>query len=713
MAPIRPTNPLDWRVPIVNTNGTPTPEFQRRWATQASLNNVIVDLGTAANVSGVLDLLGKADGSVLIRGTSLWGAHTLTGDATLSDVGLLTVTGLQGRPVSAATPASGQVLEWSGSAWAPATLPPQDVFIGSGAPTALEPAGTLYSQSDTDALWSSQPARVAPAIVQHKSIIGAGVSSGTLALTSAPTVGNLVLVFVGVNLSTTFMTPNSVDYTVYALQTEASVTVGFALARYAKAGDTSALPTLWTASSGLSFYGAATYEISGVSGTLATDLPHGISGTNDAGSNVTALASGSVTTTNSNALALLAGLQYNGNANPTFSVGWSAADEAQHNNSNYGSAGSAHEAVASSGTAVSGTVTFTTSSRPAVTFLAVVEGGSSLVAHWDLIAPTAGPAGPQGIPGQDGQAGEDGERGPIGLTGAVGAPGLAGMMGLDGADGDQGPPGLVGATGIAGAAGIAGAMGPPGGDGNDGADGFDGACGSLYDYQIRGVTNGAIPFVANGVLSENASNFVWDPVNFRLGIGTNAPTSALEIMLATGAIQADVRTSNTGLIFNQYRNAAAGPIYEFMKSRGTQASPLPAVLNDPIATILFAGNGDTTATERNSAAIVATIIEPTPSATAMGGRVAIQTSPLGTVALAEVARFESGTGFSMFGANPVIDSNRVHRLRGYTVATLPAGVVGMLTYVTDALAPTFLAAVVGGGAVVTPVFYNGTAWVGA
>jgi hypothetical protein len=51
---------------------------------------------------------------------------------------------------------------------------------------------------------------------------------------------------------------------------------------------------------------------------------------------------------------------------------------------------------------------------------------------------------------------------------------------------------------------------------------------------------------------------------------------------------------------------------------------------------------------------------------------------------------------------------------GYTVATLPTGAaaaVGMKAYVTDALSPVFLTAVVGGGAVVTPVFHNGTTWV--
>jgi len=50
-------------------------------------------------------------------------------------------------------------------------------------------------------------------------------------------------------------------------------------------------------------------------------------------------------------------------------------------------------------------------------------------------------------------------------------------------------------------------------------------------------------------------------------------------------------------------------------------------------------------------------------------------------------------------------------LKSYTVATLPVGTQGHIAYVTDALAPTFLALIVGGGSVVTPVFYNGTNWV--
>lgn len=51
------------------------------------------------------------------------------------------------------------------------------------------------------------------------------------------------------------------------------------------------------------------------------------------------------------------------------------------------------------------------------------------------------------------------------------------------------------------------------------------------------------------------------------------------------------------------------------------------------------------------------------------------------------------------------------RLRQYTVATLPAGTQGDVAYVTDALSPSYLTTIVGGGIIVTPVFYNGTNWV--
>lgn len=56
---------------------------------------------------------------------------------------------------------------------------------------------------------------------------------------------------------------------------------------------------------------------------------------------------------------------------------------------------------------------------------------------------------------------------------------------------------------------------------------------------------------------------------------------------------------------------------------------------------------------------------------------------------------------------------RTVQLATYTVGTLPACVAGLrggMAYVTDATAPTYNGALVGGGAVVVPVFCNGSAW---
>ena len=91
----------------------------------------------------------------------------------------------------------------------------------------------------------------------------------------------------------------------------------------------------------------------------------------------------------------------------------------------------------------------------------------------------------------------------------------------------------------------------------------------------------------------------------------------------------------------------------------------------------------------------------------VGGSIIFQTA---------AANSGGGAGIQNTLANAmVIDSVKTVRLgTGYTVATLPAaGTAGRRTYVTDALAPVYLGTLTGGGAVVCPVFDNGTAWVSA
>jgi hypothetical protein len=83
--------------------------------------------------------------------------------------------------------------------------------------------------------------------------------------------------------------------------------------------------------------------------------------------------------------------------------------------------------------------------------------------------------------------------------------------------------------------------------------------------------------------------------------------------------------------------------------------------------------------------------------------------------LSEVMRISTTGGVSIgtttdSGAGNLLVNGTI-KAKGYTVATLPTGVVGARAYVTDALAPTFLTALTGGGAITAPAFYNGTAWV--
>jgi hypothetical protein len=68
-------------------------------------------------------------------------------------------------------------------------------------------------------------------------------------------------------------------------------------------------------------------------------------------------------------------------------------------------------------------------------------------------------------------------------------------------------------------------------------------------------------------------------------------------------------------------------------------------------------------------------------------------------------------GIGVTSPTAKLDVSGTIKTLGYTVATLPTGVVGMRAYVTNALTPVYGATVVGGGAVTIPVFYNGTNWI--
>ena len=87
---------------------------------------------------------------------------------------------------------------------------------------------------------------------------------------------------------------------------------------------------------------------------------------------------------------------------------------------------------------------------------------------------------------------------------------------------------------------------------------------------------------------------------------------------------------------------------------------------------------------------------------------------VGTLAVASGKTFTSSNTLTLTGTDgsslAIGTGGTFNRLRVYTVGTLPAGTQGDTALVTDAVIPTYLGALTGGGSVVTPVFYNGSAW---
>jgi preprotein translocase subunit Sec61beta len=211
-------------------------------------------------------------------------------------------------------------------------------------------------------------------------------------------------------------------------------------------------------------------------------------------------------------------------------------------------------------------------------------------------------------------------------------------------------------------------------------------------------TNVGLYLNASGATTANYGLIV---ANGNVGIGTTTPADSLSI----------VRSQNSGTRFNISNNTA-----------GTGAFSQYTVLASGCALNAYALNSSYTTSGRYIAA--SGIIEcdgtaglslSAASGTGIlrfftnGGNERMRIDPAGSVGIGMTpARKLDVTG--TFGATGIATFGAPITIKGYTVATLPAGVVGYVAYVTDALAPAYGVAVAGGGAVVTPVFYNGAAW---
>lgn len=220
------------------------------------------------------------------------------------------------------------------------------------------------------------------------------------------------------------------------------------------------------------------------------------------------------------------------------------------------------------------------------------------------------------------------------------------------------------------------------------------------------LTAGSVVFAgAAGAYAQDNSNLFWDNTNKRLGIGTTLPDAALSVSANTIGMPA---AGSSTVLTHFVGNAAVNPVCLFdalgggflfvgRRADGTTTSPTAVQASESLFTLAGAGYGATGYSANKARLNIVAAENWTDSA--QGCFFSFDTTRSGGTTRSEKFR--------------ITDAGPIQLSVGFTVATLPAaGTVGRISYVTDALAPTFLAAVVGGGAIVTPVFDNGSAWVG-
>jgi hypothetical protein len=214
--------------------------------------------------------------------------------------------------------------------------------------------------------------------------------------------------------------------------------------------------------------------------------------------------------------------------------------------------------------------------------------------------------------------------------------------------------------------------------------------------------SGNTRFISMGANASTKGGFIWYnstnaavteamrlDTSGNLGIGTSSPVYQTQIYGSgqTTAALTDAGNKGGSLLLNTATVAAGDGGALLIGAGGSGAKPFAAIKG-----LLVDGGTNTT------------------------GSLAFSTrNAIADTALTERMRITS-TGELLVGLTSATGVAKLQvsgalRTTGFTVATLPAGTVGMRTYVTDALAPTFGATVVTGGAVTIPVFYNGTNWI--
>jgi len=210
----------------------------------------------------------------------------------------------------------------------------------------------------------------------------------------------------------------------------------------------------------------------------------------------------------------------------------------------------------------------------------------------------------------------------------------------------------------------------------------------LMDLQIGSVTYANVKKTGNAFLRGSQLQF-GGTNNEAAGVGAFVGSNGLTGINPSGSITWRVISASGGEDLYINRRAAANLQF----GAADAAAPVAQTLS---VQSVVAGT-------TNIAGTNLTITGSQGTGTGAGGDIIFQVAPASTT---------GSTQNTLATALRVYNTKTVAVGVAYTVATLPAaGIQGQRAWVTNATGPTFLGTLTGGGAVVCPVFDNGTAWV--
>lgn len=186
---------------------------------------------------------------------------------------------------------------------------------------------------------------------------------------------------------------------------------------------------------------------------------------------------------------------------------------------------------------------------------------------------------------------------------------------------------------------------------------------------LTGFTDGSIPYVsgAGSALSQDATNFFWDPTNKGLKIGGGS-TVAAQTQPNLYIASASTTTANAGFTHENASASAQGPIFAARKARGSLASPAAIASGDPLVTLAAFGYG-TSYNALSDASMTVTSSE-TFTGSAHGTQFNFLVTPLGSTTKRNTVQFSPGGSIILFDNTGATQQMRINATSSQT---MPSG----------------------------------------